>query len=81
MTENELLSLKREIDDAKEKNLQLKGQLEALLQQLKDGFGCETVEQANKKVKSLEKQITDLSNEIETGMQELEEKHFKDDDN
>jgi predicted nucleic acid-binding Zn-ribbon protein len=81
MTENELLSLKREIDDAKEKNLQLKGQLDALLQQLKDGFGCETVEQANKKVKSLEKQIGDLSNEIETGMQELEEKHFKDDDN
>jgi predicted nucleic acid-binding Zn-ribbon protein len=76
MTEQELLDLKQQIDDAKEKNLQLKGQKDALMQQLKDDWGCASIEQAGKKIKSMEKQIADLSVEIETGLQELEEKYF-----
>lgn len=78
MNENDLIRLKQQIDEAKEKNLQLKGQMDALMQQLKEDWKCDSIEQANKKLKQMEKQVNDLTDEIETGIQELEEKYFKD---
>jgi predicted nucleic acid-binding Zn-ribbon protein len=78
MTEQELIDLKQEIDKAKEKSLQLKGQKDALLQQLKDDWNCNSIEETLKKIKLLEKQNAELLSEIEEGMSELEASYFKD---
>ena len=78
MTEQELIELKQEIDKAKEKSLQLKGQKDALLQQLKDDWNCTSIEEATKKIKLVENQTAELLNEIEEGMLELEKNYFKD---
>lgn len=72
MTEQELLQLKEEITTAKEKFLQLQGQSKALLQQLKEDWGCKTVEQAEKKIKEFETEIKKLDEEIDEGISELE---------
>ena len=80
MTENDLLTLKKEIDQTKDQFQQLKGQEKALLQQLKNDFDCENLEQANKKIKSFEKEIGKLSDEIEQGITELEENYFNETD-
>ena len=80
MTENDLLTLKKEIDQTKDQFQQLKGQEKALLQQLKNDFDCENLEQANKKIKSFEKEIGKLSDEIEQGITELEENCFNETD-
>lgn len=75
MTERELLELKEQIDEAKEKMSRLQGQHDGLLQQLKDDWGCTTLEQAQKKLKAMEKDVENLSNEILTGLRKLEEKY------
>ena len=49
MNEQELLELKEEIDQAKQKYSELKGRLTFLMKQLKEDQGCTTIEQAEKK--------------------------------
>lgn len=75
MNKNDLLALKTEIEDAKIEVSKLEGKHSYLLQQLVDQFGCKTIEDAEKKVKKLEKQISALSDQIETATIELEEKY------
>lgn len=77
MKAQELLELKQEIEEAKDKTLQLKGQKDALFQQLKDEFNCTTLPQAEKELKKLESQISDLSAEIEEGLHTIEEQYEK----
>lgn len=75
MTEKKLLELKKEIEEAKNVVAELKGQRTALMTQLKEEWGCTTIEAADKKVKDLEKQIKDLTTNIETGLEELERQY------
>ena len=75
MNENELLKLKRQVDEAKTSISESKGHLKALMDQLKNDWKCDTVEQAEKKVKSLKKEIDVLDEQIETGIKELEDKY------
>lgn len=79
MTERELIELKQEVEEAKDKALQLQGQRDALLQQLKEEWGCSTIKEATKKLKDLEKSVTALSDEIAHEMEELEQKYLHDD--
>lgn len=74
MTTEQLLSLKEDIDEAKDRNLQLQGQKEAIMQQLKEVWNCSTVKQAQKKLEELQNQIDSYSEKIEKGTEELEEK-------
>jgi peptidoglycan hydrolase CwlO-like protein len=74
-TERELLNLKEEIAAAKNKVAELKGQQNALLRQLKEEWGCTTIEQAKRKLTQMEKDITKLDEEIKKGMDELNEKY------
>ena len=64
MTEQDLLKLKRQVEDAKTEVNQLQGQRTALLKQLKDDWGCKTVEEAEAKVKAMEKEIEKISDQI-----------------
>ena len=54
---NQLLSLKRQIEVDKEKKARLEGQLIGLMARLKKEFDCESIEQAEKKVLKLKKDI------------------------
>jgi len=76
MKEQDLLELKKDIDKAKEEKLQLQGQQKALLTQLKETYECSTLEEAEKRLKKMQKEIDEISATIEQGMEELEEKYL-----
>ncbi len=75
MKESELLRLKQQIDDAKSQTAELKGHQSALMKQLKDDWKCNSVEEAEKLVKKMDREISDLNAKIEEGTKELEEKY------
>jgi len=77
MTEKELLRLKEEIDEAKEKFLQFKGQREALIQQLKDNWGCSSIEDANKLLSEMSEEVESINSEIIDGITKLEQQYLK----
>jgi len=75
MDETGLLKLKKQIDEANASVSELKGQLSALLKQLKDDWKCNSVEDAERLIAKMDKEIVSLKNKIEKGMEELEEKY------
>jgi hypothetical protein len=75
MTEQDLLKLKKQIDEAKQTTSELKGHQSALLKQLKDDWKCNTIEDAEKLMAKMDKEIKTLNDNIEQGLQELEEKY------
>ena len=74
MNERELLQLKKEIDEAKQKTSELKGERQALMKQLKEEWDCETIEQAQSKITEMGEQSEKLSDEINNGLTELDKK-------
>lgn len=76
MTEKDLLKLKEEIKEANEKFLQLKGQREALIQQLKEDWECDTIKQAQTKIDNLEKELTIINSELLEGIANLEKDYL-----
>ncbi len=75
MTERELLELKKKVDEAKSTVSELTGHKQALMKQLKDDWNCKSAEEAQKKLKSMNKEIEDIESQIEEGVKELEEKY------
>lgn len=75
MNEQQLLDLKHQIDQAKSKAAELKGEQKSLMQQLKKDWECDTIAQAEKNVKEMEKEITTLDDKIKKGVEELEERY------
>lgn len=75
LDERQLLDLKQEIEEAKSRISELRGQRNALLQQLEDGFKCKNIEQANEKLKALDKKSEELTKQINKLTDELEEKY------
>jgi predicted nucleic acid-binding Zn-ribbon protein len=80
LDEQGLLDLKRKIDTAKTSVSELKGHQTALMNQLKTDYGCKTVEEAEKKLKAMGKKITDLEDQIDEDIKELEDKYNKEDE-
>ena len=74
MTEKELLELKEDIEEAKQKVSELKGERQALMKRLKEDWNCGSLEEAEKKLKEMSEQVDKLSDEITEGMEELESK-------
>jgi hypothetical protein len=75
MTETELLKLKKKVDEAKQTSSELRGEQTALMKQLKDDWDCSTVEEAERRIKTMSKDIEKLTEQIETGMEEVELKY------
>lgn len=75
MDEKTLLSLKKEIESAKQELSELKGRERYLFQQLKKEFNCDSVEDAITKHKALSDTIEKLDNKIAKGIQELQKKY------
>lgn len=65
MDREELLELKEKVEKAKLEKSKLEGQLEAVMKDLKNNWGCATLEQARKKLGGIETEISELEEEIE----------------
>ena len=76
MTEQELLDLKQEIEQAKENLSKLEGRKEAKMDQLKADYGIKTIAAAQKKIKQLEKEIAEWGEKIRVATKELENKLY-----
>ena len=72
LTKQELLDLQEEVSDAKTATSELKGQQTAVLKQFKDEHDCNTVEEAEEKVETMDKNITILDKKIKRFSEELE---------
>ena len=75
LSEKELLELKDKVDEAKQVVSELTGQRNALLKQLKDDWGCKTIEEAETKLAKMDKDIDALEKKIEKGVTELNDKY------
>jgi len=74
MTDQELLDLKQEIIEAKDKATKLQGRKDLLTEQLKEKYGVTTLKQAQEKLKKMEQNLETLRTEIEEATEKLEEK-------
>lgn len=72
MTHEDLLELKQDIEEAKTKKASLESRKQLLLEQLKEKFGVSTVAAAKKKMQGMQKQISDLGEQIDVATTELE---------
>ena len=77
MNENELLRLKRKITEGKEELASLKGQKKYLLEQLKEQFDCVSLASAEKLLQRKKEDLEILENQINDGLEELDEKYGK----
>lgn len=75
MKEQELLELKQEIDLAIQTVSTLKGQKKVLLDQLKELWNCETLEDAKIKLEQTEKELETVNKKIKKGLKEVESKY------
>ena len=75
MTEKELLNLKEDVQDAKQKVAELTGQQTALVNQLKTDYACKTIAEAEEKLAKMDKDISIIDKKIEDGVKDLEEKY------
>ena len=75
LDEKELLRMKKEVDDSRQKLSELKGQKDFLLKDLKEKWGCSSIAEAKKKVEALQKEVDDLDARIRKGTDELEREY------
>jgi predicted nuclease with TOPRIM domain len=74
MNERELLQLKKDIEESKQKVSELKGEKQALMKQLKEDWNCSTLDEANEKLKEMQQKAEEMEQEIEQETMELEHK-------
>lgn len=67
-----LEKLTRDNEQKKQEKNRLQGRLDGLMQQMKDDYGCETVEELETKIEELAPQITELETSIATQLTEME---------
>ena len=73
INERGLMDLKEDIDEAKEQVAKLKGQREHLAAELKEKWDCATPAEAQKKIATMNAEIEELENKIDTALAEIEE--------
>ncbi len=67
-----LLELKDKIEDAKSNVNLLNGQLQEQMRQIKNEFGCSSLEEGEEKLKLMDISIADFEKRIEKGAKDLE---------
>ncbi len=70
-----LLEIKDRIDSGKAKIAEYTGQKKYLMDELKNTWGCDTVQEAEKKLTDIGIEITKLTKSIEENLAELERKY------
>jgi len=76
LTEKELLNLRQDIEQAKTEIARLKGKLQHLMEQLEKDFKCSTIDEAQKKLLFIDKEIEMMNDKIKLQTKQLEEKYF-----
>lgn len=81
MTRQELLDLKDKIDKAKVSKIQLETKRDSLLEEMKEKWGCATIEEAKNKVEAMDKELTETYDilqeklrDVEKGVDNMEQK-------
>lgn len=64
--------LQKDNESKKQEKNRLQGRLDGLMQQMKDEFGCDTIEELDKKASELVPVISELETTIETQLAEME---------
>jgi len=72
MSKQELIDLKNEIEKAKQKQAHDEGRMTSLMERLKDEFGLNSLEEASKEIAKIEKKISKLDREFDTGFKQLQ---------
>ena len=70
--EAEYRALKKKAEDAKTERDKAQGQLDAAMATLRDEFGCDTIEEAQEKMKKLEAEATKTEAAYETAKSKFE---------
>ncbi len=68
------MRLKKDVETAQQRADRSQGALDQLMKTLKEDYGCETLKEAKKKLKSLQKQEEEVREAFETAVEEFEEK-------
>lgn len=74
-TEAKLLQLKEDIDKAKAKISELKGKEAYLLQELKEKFGCSSVDEAKNKLGILQNEMETASSKLDKLILDIRKAH------
>ena len=80
LNEKQLLDIKSEIDESKQKLSRLEGEKDALMKTLKTEFDCDSLEQLEMVLDKTEKRLVKISEFIKEKTEELEEKYFEKED-
>lgn len=75
MTEKQLLTIRKQIEEGKQALNQLKGKKEHLMETLQQTFGCSTLEEAASKLKAMRASLKTIEAQLEQGCAELGEKY------
>ena len=75
MSKQELIDLKNEIDRAKEDKAKDEGRMSSLMERLKEEYGLNSLDEAEKKIAEIEKEVSTLDREYDTGLKKLREKY------
>lgn len=75
MEADELLAIKKRIEQRKENLQNLKGKEQLLLEQLKEKYGCTTIKEAIKELSRLSKNTEKLKTLIDNGITQLCEEY------
>ena len=74
MTElDKIKAAKKKLDEAKQKQAELKGGLDQLMQRLKQDFGLESTDDAEKKIVLLETELGDIEAQLKDKLEELDD--------
>lgn len=74
MTASELIDLKKRMEDANAKVHELNGKMSAIMERLKTQYGCNSVEEAESKLSSIEENIKSAKDELEALCVEISER-------
>lgn len=71
-----LMKMKERVSDAKAAVSRLEGKLESMYEVLENDFGCDTVDEADKKLRDTIKRLDEKEDLLKKGIEELEDKHI-----
>lgn len=80
LTEQQLLRKKKEIENTKIEISELKGQQKVFSKQLKEDWGCNTLEEARKKLTTLKNEAETINEQIEEKTEILEDTYFNEEE-
>ena len=74
-TTEALLALQSEIQKATSNAAELGGQLKAVKKQMKEDWGCNTLEEAEEKLEEIYTNISTISKKIQKGLDKLQDEY------